>query len=190
MLILVTVEMLTGAFLADFCAPGPLSILKDIVKDKTFNYFTTCEGGPSNGPAYEEIRSGISLAKQLLSQTKALEDSNVCTGLSAVFGPGGVAPATTTLRENVEEVISCKDSINPLLVSLTQQYMCTNTVNGLYDLWAVQVAGSVMLYLILILTEFVRPYIGAKAKPANGQPAYVGQPVSHGQVEGKLNYDV
>jgi hypothetical protein len=100
------------------------------------------------------------------------------------------APATTTLLENVEEVISCKDSINPLLVSLTQQYMCTNTVNGLYDLWAVQVAGSVMLYLILILTEFVRPYIGAKAKPADGQPAYVGQPISHGKVEGNLNYDV
>ena len=43
-----------------------------------------------------------------------------------------------------------QDSINPLLVSLTQQYMCTNTVNGLYDLWAVQVAGSVMLYLVSI----------------------------------------
>jgi hypothetical protein len=50
--------------------------LKDIVKDETFNYFTTCEGGPSNGPAYEEIRSGISLAKQLLSQTKVRHANN------------------------------------------------------------------------------------------------------------------
>jgi hypothetical protein len=56
--------------------------------------------------------------------------------------------------EFVFTLIGCfvclQDSINPLLVSLTQQYMCTNTVNGLYDLWAVQVAGSVMLYLVSI----------------------------------------
>lgn len=199
MVIILSVEVLMGVALSDFCYTGPLTNLQLVVNDAgsgggaedMLNYFMTCTNMPKSVETlYEELAKGKSYANSIGLQTRALATGNPqqCAEatLLPVYEAGGVADQTGAMFASFADALSCEKSINPLLTRIAQDEICTSTVDGLYSMWTAQVIASVFLFMTLIFAEFVRPYFHEKKEEEEEKTSPKSDPIPTDKVEEEL----
>lgn len=169
--ILGSVELVLGIFLADLCVPSPLDHISSTFEKaapadgfgvNAIGYFITCQGANPFENVKKDILNGTDI---LRNQTCALEttlteavtmgtqygltqtDAGKCTEATKDI-VGGAAGAITNSLNGVGKAISCKLFNQPIVIIL-EQGLCSEFSSGIYSLYSSQISGCAFLFVAL-----------------------------------------
>lgn len=151
---LISFELTFSLAVADFCHGLDDTLLE--VADKfapeasldLINFYVTCEGTNPIKPYANESEIAIDNINDLLD---SVDGSNICSSSTVTTLEGAVSSADTAL-DVVLAKLSCS-SLNPLLTRLTHKFVCLDIIDGLYNLWSVQLTCALVLWILLFLTR-------------------------------------
>jgi len=176
--ILLAVELAVGVLLSDFCFEDPLVAMKSLVDQHMsgtqadmMNFYLDCADGKGN--AYNTLLEPIDDAVMTAETLRTLTEGVAGTSCSNVTMQKLYLPDTGALSlvdgaiASVKTTMAC-ETINPLLVSVTHDAICTDVIGGLLALFNTQVVAAVFMLFTLHFASFVRPYMNKKEKKPKG----------------------
>ena len=159
LIVLVTLQASTSAFLAEVCyQPVPETTLIDtLTQDGTYNvlnkeqfdvptlkYYFTCNGTNALGTKLEAAMDQIA---GLDPELRRVQECDTLALRKAV-------PGASAAMANVQYALSCP-RVQSLLLTFTRDAVCTHMVDGLFFLWAVQASAGMFLIVALFVMRLV-----------------------------------
>ena len=160
LIVLVTLQASTSAFLAEVCyQPVPETAMLDVLTQSgrynvlapgafdvpTLKYYMTCDGT-------NELDAKLgTAAAQIAGLGPELDKADKCD----TSGLAGAVPAAAAAMTTVRYTVACP-RISNLLLAFTRDAVCTHMVDGLYFLWTAQAAGGVFLVLALVMMRLAQ----------------------------------
>ena len=159
LIVLVTLQASTSAFLAEVCyQPVPETTLIDtLTQEGTYNvlkteqfdvptlkYYFTCNGTNALGTKLEAAMDQIA---GLDPELRRVQECDTLALRKAV-------PGASAAMANVQYALSCP-RVQSLLLTFTRDAVCTHMVDGLFFLWAVQASAGMFLIVALFVMRLV-----------------------------------
>lgn len=151
---LAAVEMTLSVLFADFCVYGPTTAVNDMsgafgeTPKKVIDYYVSCEG---TNPLDIQLNKTINTLAVISNFTA--HDGGCKAAPIAAIGTEITSAAATQASMATTQACS---AIYDVYFEMVDTHLCSKTVSGLWELWAVHITAACLLYVCMYFTSHVK----------------------------------